>query len=210
MNLLTRRQIKAYSEQHIPYRVVNLEMGMFAVMLIQRKLADKSGSLTIGDAIEFKKTGPRIFANLAVEAGIVYSRVLLNFLGIYKEHHKPKLVARRPQARFADSEVWIERFPRGRLLTVSELCSSFPESQSPQKMYWHVVRTLDAANRGVAHLTLPRKRANSIDGFRSDSLYFTCMAVRHHILKHFYENTLGREAPAMLKAFDANTDIKFT
>ena len=209
MKQLTPRQIEAYAEQHIPYRVVNLELGMFAVMLIQRKLADKPGSLIVGDAIEFKGSGPRIFSNLAVESGIVYSRVMLNFLGIYKEHHKPKLVTRRPMARFADSEVWVERFPGGRLLTVSELCAPFPGSQSAQKMYWHIVRTLDAANRGVAHLTLPKARSSGVDGLRSDSLYFTCMAARHHVLKHFYQSILGSDTPAMLKVFDENININF-
>jgi hypothetical protein len=52
----------------------------------------------------------------------------------------------------------------GKLLPVSHICQDPFRHNSPQKMYWHVVRTLDAASRGVPHLTAPKFTRKSIDG----------------------------------------------
>ena len=69
-----------------------------------------------------KEQGKTIFLNMAVESALMYCRVLLNFLGIYKLQKHRALESRAPQPNFRESEVWIERFPHGRLLSTTELC----------------------------------------------------------------------------------------
>jgi hypothetical protein len=63
----------------------------------------------------------RFFWDLAIEGGLIQSRVLLNFLGIYKRQRKPSPHSRAPTQQVQDKEIWIERFPNGCLLSVKSL-----------------------------------------------------------------------------------------
>ena len=153
---LSPRQIKEYADEHIPYRLHFVEMGIFACLLIGRGAAATAGPLSVA-GWTFHNNGNAIFLNMAVESAMVYCRVLLNFLGIYKMQKRKALDSRPPQPNFRDSEVWIERFPNGRLLTTTELCRLPDSGVHPLKLRAQVVETLHAANRGVAHLNSPER-----------------------------------------------------
>jgi len=47
VTLLTKKQIKEFSEEHIPYRIHFIEMGIFACLLIGRGEAATPGSLSV-------------------------------------------------------------------------------------------------------------------------------------------------------------------
>ena len=74
---------------------------------------------------------------------------------------------------------------------------------SKQKMRRHILRTLDAANRSVAHLTLPRQSLTSANRHRIDSYYYTYIAVWNHMALHFYKNTLNSDLPKSMKTFSS-------
>jgi hypothetical protein len=151
----------------------------------------------------FELTGKKIFLNMAVESALIYCRVLLNFLGIYKVQRFRRLESRGPISRHRDSEVWIERFPGGRLLTTTELCRFSPMTIPARTLRAHIVGTLDAANRGVAHLTIPKGKSIAASKLKVSPFIMTCMATRHHIRDHFYQNTLSMEPPEGMARFDA-------
>ena len=105
-------------------------MGIFACLLIGRGHQSTPGPLSVA-GFTFKESGKSIFLNMAVESAIVYCRVLLNFLGIYKRQKSRVLESRGPRQQFHDTEIWIERFPRGQLLSTKELCQPWAERIPP-------------------------------------------------------------------------------
>jgi len=163
--------------------------------------AGTAGPLSVANWT-FQDNGKAIFLNMAVESAMVYCRVLLNFLGIYKIQKRRALDSRPPHPNFRDSEVWIERFPNGRLLTTTELCRLPDSGAHPRKLRAQVIETLHAANRGVAHLTLPKGRDIKISKVRVGTLLATCTVTRHHIREHFYHRTLQSPHPAGMDHFD--------
>src|SRR5207237_1719381 len=78
---LKKRQIQEFSDEHIPYRIHFVEMGIFACLLIGRGEAAKPGPLSVA-GWTFQDRGKTIFLNMAVESALMYCRVLLNFLGV--------------------------------------------------------------------------------------------------------------------------------
>jgi len=199
---LTKGQIKEFSDEHIPYRIHFLEMGIFACLLIGRGEATLPGPLSVA-GWTFQDNGKTIFLNMAVESALMYCRVLLNFLGIYKLQKRRALESRAPQPNFRESEVWIERFPNGRLLSTAELCGvTGGGAMHPRTIRAHVIETLHAASRGVAHLTVPKGRDIKSSKLRVGPLLTTCTVVRHHIREHFYRKTLNAPHPASMDHFD--------
>jgi hypothetical protein len=201
ISILKKRNIKEFSEEHIPYRIHFIEMGIFACLLIGSGQQAISGSLSVA-GWTFQHTGKRIFLNMAVESALMYCRVLLNFLGIYKLQKRRVLESRAPQPNFRQSEVWIERFPNGRLLSTTELCRLTAAAMHPRTVRAHVIETLHAASRGVAHLTIPKGRDIKSSKLRVQPLLTTCIVVRHQILEHFYRKTLNAPYPATIDHFD--------
>ena len=176
-------------------------MGIFACLLIGRGEGATPGALAVA-GWTFQDTGKTIFLNMAVESALMYCRVLLNFLGIYKLQKRRVLESRAPQPNFRESEVWIERFPNGRLLSTTELCRLTREAMHPRTVRAHVIETLHAASRGVAHLTIPKGRDIKSSKLRVGPLLTTCTVVRHHIREHFYRQTLNAPHPASMDHFD--------
>lgn len=146
--------------------------------------------------------GKRIFLNMAAESSLMYSRVLLNFLGIYKKQRERKLESRAPHKNFQHSEVWIERFPNGELLDISTLCKIPATGLHPNRLRAYIIETLHAASRGVAHLTVPERGSIAASKLKILPLMWTCYAVRHHIKEHFYKKTLRLPPPAGMEHFD--------
>ena len=103
---------------------------------------------------------------------------------------------------FRESEVWIERFPNGRLLSTAELCRLPGRAMHPRTIRTHVIETLHAASRGVAHLTLPKDCDIKSSKLRVAPLLTTCTLVRHHIREHFYRQTLNTSHPTTMDHFD--------
>jgi hypothetical protein len=206
--LLSRKRINEYAEEHIPYRITWIEMGIFACLLIGRGHQSTPGPLTVA-GWTFKESGKSIFLNMAVESAIVYCRVLLNFLGVYKRQNSRVLESRGPRRQFRDTEIWIERFPNGRLLSTRELCQPWEERIHPLTVRARIIDTLDAASRGVAHLTVPRRRSLVASKLKVQSLLITCMAVRHHLQQHFYRRTLNAPHPPAMDQFDQLVLKKF-
>jgi hypothetical protein len=152
--------------------------------------------------VNYPKEGGKLFCDLAMETGNIYSRVLMNFLGIYRRLKSPSLVSRGPRENFQNTEVWIERFPGGRLLSVHKLLTIRAAGVGQQKMYWHVVRSLQASNTETAHLTHIFSGKLRPNQMRVDSLYYTCWLARKQVLAHFYRKTLKSEVPPVLLEFD--------
>jgi hypothetical protein len=201
ISLLKKRQIKEFSNEHIPYRIHFVEMGIFACLLILRGEQATPGPLSVAGCT-FQHTGKRIFLNMAVESALIYCRVLLNFLGIYKLQKRRMLESRAPQPNFRGSEVWIERFPNGRLLSTTELCRLTSTTMHPRTVRAHIIETLHAASRGVAHLTIPKGGEIKSSKLRVEPLLTTCTVVRHHIREHFYRQTVKAPYPASMDHFD--------
>ena len=72
----------------------------------------------------------------------------------------------------------------------------------PRTIRAHVIETLHAASRGVAHLTVPKGRDIKSSKLRVGPLLTTCTVVRHHIREHFYRKTLNAPHPASMDHFD--------
>jgi len=201
VTLLKERQIKEFSDEHIPYRIHFVEMGIFACLLIVRGEAATPGPLSVA-GWTFQDNGKTIFLNMAVESALMYCRVLLNFLGIYKLQKHRALESRAPQPNFRESEVWIERFPHGRLLSTTELCRLTGGPMHPRTIRAHIIETLHAASRGVAHLTVPKGRDIKSSKLRVAPLLTTCTVVRHQIREHFYRKTLNAPHPPSMDHFE--------
>jgi len=201
VTLLKRRQIKEFSDEHIPYRIHFVEMGIFACLLIGRGEGAIPGPLSVA-GWTFRDSGKKIFLNMAVESALMYCRVLLNFLGICKLQKRRALESRAPHPNFRESEVWIERFPNGRLLSTTALCRLTGGAMHPRTIRSHVIETLHAASRGVAHLTIPKGRDIKSSKLRVEPLLTTCTLVRHHVREHFYLQTLNTSYPTSMDRFD--------
>ena len=94
--LLTKAQAKAYAWQQIPERLFYVEAGILACKLILDNEADDDGDLSIGNKYAFEHNGVRLFVDWALDSSLLYSRLFLNFLGIYKQINKDILVSRPP------------------------------------------------------------------------------------------------------------------
>jgi hypothetical protein len=186
--------------EHIPYRLHFVEMGIFSCFLINRGAAKSPGPLSVAGWTF--QSGSAIFLDMAIESAMIYCRVLLNFLGIYKKHKRRALESRGPHHHFRESEVWIERFPSGRLLSTRELCRPWAKALHPLTVRARLIDTLHAGSRGVAHLTVPSGRELKISKVRVSCLLTTCMATRHHIKEHFYHRTLEMPHPKSMDTFD--------
>ena len=182
-------------------------MGIFAGLLIGRGENRTPGTLSVA-GWDFPGDGKIAFLNMAVQEGLINCRLLLNFLGIYKKQKRPVLEARGPQQNFRDSEVWIERFPNGRLLTTRELCQS--KGIHPITARSHIIRTLDAASRGVAHLTVPKKGSIEASKLKNPSYLITLRITWEQVRSHFYDRTLATPPPRIMDDFERLIEKHFT
>ena len=142
---LSKDRIRSFAEEHIPYRIHFLEMGILACLLLGRGAAKTPGSLEVA-GLKWEVIGKQIFLNMAVESALIYSRVLLNFLGVYKRQKERKLESRPPLKGFQHSEIWIERFPSGKLLDTYALCR-IPSQNQIEALRRQVASSAQVASR---------------------------------------------------------------
>lgn len=185
----------------IPQRAFYLELCMFAARLAEQGKHALNCSLKVGNFAEFKEYGGQIFCNSAIENGLLGARLILNFLGIYIDKTGRKLISRPPAPRFQATEVWVESFKGGRLISVRELISILPVGLNSRDLKSHIIRILNYANSETMHMTKSLSK-NPYGGIRVDSLYYTCWIAREQLLDHFYRKCICHPVPELLKPFD--------
>jgi hypothetical protein len=198
----SRKLTRKYAANQIAIRTYYLQACMSAIRLVEVGIMQHDVDLVLANHFTLRKQGGKLFCELAMEAGLIYSRVLLNFLGIYRRQRQACLESRAPQQRFHESEIWIEKFPAGELLSVPKFLSIRPVGQNPQRMYWHVVRSLHASSTETAHLTHAFSGKLRPGQLRLDSLYYTCWLARKQIMAHFYRDTVALPVPEVVRTFD--------
>lgn len=169
--------------EHIPYRLEAIGAMQWACDLLISRHTPEKVQLHFDDQVVVKSGSFRFFTNPILEIGSVYSRVLLEFLGITASRSKNCLVE---VDRRVAGDVGIENFPNlSRLSTANVLNAPFGQSEEIERA---CITTIAVANKAVAHLT-KGGAAHSVADLRLCS-----QVVPWLILKHVYE-PLGAPRP---------------
>lgn len=131
----------------IEYRMNAIAIGLLAVRYTMNWEKSPSLSMYFDDklVIEGKATA---FTNCAIEAAIIHSRVLLEFLGL-KEMNNTKLREIKESRRSTD--IAIEHFAGLEKLTISKAVNYY--AGSPTEAETALAYVIYLANKGMAHLT---------------------------------------------------------
>jgi hypothetical protein len=165
-----------YLMGHIPYRLQSLRFCYRVCDMNRVPHADYGEELAIGEFIHLDDNN-RFFINPIIESGLIYSRVLLAFLGIGRDRKTGEL--RQTTKPKDPSDICLSDFGLP-LVAVSEAVSGFSYA-SPLEVgaaFRHVIET---ANKTVAHLTSGPATPGSFP-----SLRLTCRAVVDLVIRHLY------------------------
>ncbi len=144
-------------EEHLPYRLTHLDMLCWACEVILAGERPSDVRITFDGLTKLKQTSVSFLTNALVEAGLLYCRVLLNFLGIYLDRGTQQLAKiKNPGVHdnFSIVKLGLPSVTLGNL-RLAPTGSSREVEESCQL-------TLLATNKGVAHFTVsttPRSQA---------------------------------------------------
>lgn len=170
-----------YRLDYIPQRLRSLEVCVIACHSLISEMVDVTPlAINLGSS-EIKEDNLKLFVDLAIDAGLVANRSLLNFLGIK--------LADRGLVNMDDgitlSSFGLSLLPAATAKRV--LTPEIPEDY--MQTFW--VEALTTASKSIAHFT---EKGAIISAAR---LGFACYATGKLVREHFYD-ALGKPAPKTL------------
>lgn len=170
---------KEYLEIHIPYRLASLKMCCSVCELLMKPVPENHMRIEVnGDVILDK--GIRAWCNPVVESGLLYSRVLLEFLGIKLNRETFHLYQRKSSEKRNGNDVWLTDFGL-QFLTVGQAIDARPYATSPDIQNALEV-SIQNAHKAVAHLTMgPNLPATC------STLRLTCRVVLDLVRENLYK-----------------------
>jgi len=175
---------------HIPYRLQSLRFCYRVCKQAMDHHTDYGNELWIGKCLALDDDNS-LFINPIVESGLVYSRVLLAFLGIGRQHKTGDL---KQIASKKHDDICIRDFDLP-WVTVRQAVSGFSYA-SPTDVEFALSRVIETANKTVAHLTTGPSASGTFPILRT-----TCRVVIDLVCRHLYA-PLGKHSlvPPVVKS----------
>ncbi|ADK85635.1 hypothetical protein Deba_2272 [Desulfarculus baarsii DSM 2075] len=167
-------------DEHLPYRLQLLDGLCWACSVLDSSLGNSSLSLSLSGAqVNFPDARP--LTNALAESGILYCRVLLNFLGIH--HNNGKFTEYNPR----EDDFTIANL--GLQIVTTDKLKSDPPTGNPDDIERACLNMLRSANKAVAHFTTADARACCNDAA-------CCAKTVMWLIEKYVYRKLGREVPA--------------
>lgn len=174
-NGMTSIEREQYLIGNIPYRLQSLRFCYIVCEMNSTPHPDYGDELAVGEFIHFDGNN-RLLINSIIESGLVYCRVLLEFLGIKRNRNTGKLCT----ANSKDStDVCISDFGLP-LVPVAEATSGFCYATSSE-VNSALLQVIETANKTVAHLTSGPTEPGTFP-----SLQLACRIVIDLVIRHLY------------------------
>jgi hypothetical protein len=173
--ILTPIDREQYLIGNIPYRLESLRFCYRVCELNRTPHPDYGDELAIGEFLHLDDTN-RHFINPIIESGLVYCRVLLEFLGVGRDR---KTGALRPTKSKDSTDICISDFGLP-LVSVSEATSAFSYATSSE-INTALGQVIEAANKTVAHLTSGPTHPGTFP-----TLQLACRIVIDLVIRHLY------------------------
>jgi hypothetical protein len=173
----------SYRIDYIPQRLVSLEAWIIACHAVLSNKMQTPLTLNLGSST-LRQPDLSLFVGLAIDAGLVANRTLLNFLGI-------KLA--NGALTNESYALTIEKFSLA-LVSIADACRVLEPDVTPLHMHQIWVEALNTASKSVAHLT----EAGST--IRVARLGFACFATSRLLRDRFFSATSTLEPPTILPA----------
>lgn len=165
-----------YLMGHIPYRLESLRFCHHICDMNRSPHPDYGEELAIGEFLYLDDSN-RFFINPIIESGLIYGRVLLEFLGIGRDRRTGQL---RQTTKPKDAtDICITDFGLP-LVSVTQAVSGFPYA-APLQVDQAMRHVIETANKTVAHLTSGPAEPGSFP-----SLRLTCRVVIDLVIRHLY------------------------
>lgn len=182
--MMSSEEQEAFLTDHIPYRLGAIDLCEAVAILIRHGLPRQPTTIYLGEVATIRFPAPSIFTNAAVEHGFMSCRAMLECLGIGLDHGQTALAQKRPKR---DDTVTLCDFGL-ELLTVTQLNNAL---RNDGELLEGLVRTIQAAHKGGAHLTKGGERLGA------GPLSAGCRATRA-LVDRFLYGALNRAAPPKL------------
>ena len=171
---------KEYLNEHIPYRMRFIKMLEFACKTLLMDKDKEPGKVEIlFDSKTVLGPGPiYLITNPFLEIGTLYSRVMLDFLGINRDGTKNNLKERK--GRKNNDDIIIEDFDLP-TITQSE-ATNIPFEQDKNKVEKALISVITLADKGVAHLT-----KNPVELAGLSELYLASRVVPWLVCEYLYK-----------------------
>jgi hypothetical protein len=180
-------KLTEYLYGHIPYRLQSLRFCYRVCDVRKEPHPDYGDELWIGERLNIDEDSPLWF-NAVIESGLIYCRVLLEFLGITRDRDTERLrqtdSKQMKRKRYHD-DICITDFDLCKI-TVEEAVSGFSYA-SPDKVARALCHVIETANKTVAHLTAGPKLPGTFP-----SLGLACRVVIDLVWYHLYIPLTGQ------------------
>jgi hypothetical protein len=162
---------------HIPYRLESLRFCHHVCDMNKSPDPDYGYELPTGEFFDLNGHN-RFFINPIIESGLLYNRVLLEFLGITRNRKTGQLSQTRKSKDVTDICITDFGLP---LVSVSQAVSGFSYA-APLQIDVALQHVIETANKTVAHLTSGPAKPGSFP-----SLRLTCRVVIDLVIRHLYD-----------------------
>ena len=190
-----RAQLKQYLTGHIPYRLQSLRFCYRVCNLHKEPHPDYGDELWIGKMLNLDEDRPLWF-NPVIESGLIYCRVLLEFLGVTREQATNTLKTtdcKRTKPKRSADDICITDFFDLQKISVEQAVSGFSYA-SPDEVANALCHVIETANKTVAHLTAEPELPGTFP-----SLRLACRVVIDLVWRHLYAPL--KEHPLLQDAF---------
>lgn len=181
--------LQAFCDEHIPYRMKAIAWGLHLLKGTRMWTEPKKMEISIGGEICILGYHSAL-TNPSIEMALVYSRVLLEFLGLKADKEKKELreISTRRAGDVGIEHFQVEGVPLQRITKVEALATYPGKKDDAERALLILIAHADMA---VAHLTVGPKQ----DDDTVDLVVLGCRGVLTLMHKNFYRR-LGIEPPS--------------
>ncbi len=172
--MLSPSEREQYLMGHIPYRLQSLRFCYHVCDMNMTPHPDYGKELAVGEFLILDDSN-RYFINPIVESGLIYCRVLLEFLGISRDGKTGSLKKTNKHKQFGD--ICITDFGL-ETITPSDATAGF-DYASPSDIDAALRHVIETANKTVAHLTSGPKLPGTFPSLRLASRVVIDLVIRH-------------------------------
>jgi hypothetical protein len=163
--------------QRIPDRMFEVHFCRTIIEAMERARLNSKSEATLSLATrQYAVSAPNLVAFIALDAGIMMCRALMNFLGIYFRDRPDRL---EPATPSRNSDVYIGDF-RPSILSVDAACAAF-RGRSEVIVKEELMATLRTANIGIGHLTRTAARDIGVLHKVSNTCELVLALMNHHL-----------------------------
>lgn len=174
--MLTETNREQYLIGHIPYRLQSLRLCHSVCEQHMTPHRDYGTELWIGECLVLDE-GNRLLVNPIIESGLIYSRVLLEFLGVGRDRKTGLLKQIKRSKEPGNISITDFGLP---MVTTTQAVSGF-SYVTPSEADAALRHVIETANKTVAHLT-----AGPVSPGTFPSLRICCRVAIDLVCRHLY------------------------